>query len=56
MVDSVLVPLCPSQSLTSVRASQRMVASVALQKAKLDPAGEFVLNRQLSRAWQFNAR
>jgi len=37
-----LVPLCPSQSLTSVAAMECLVASGALKRAKLDPAGEIV--------------
>jgi hypothetical protein len=39
---SVLVPLCPSQSLTSVAAIHELVASDKAEKAKLDPVGEFV--------------
>jgi hypothetical protein len=42
MVDSFMVPWCPSQSLTSVAAIHGLVASLTLKKAKLDPAGEFV--------------
>jgi hypothetical protein len=38
---SVLVPLCPSQSMTSVAAIYCLVASEP-EKAKLDPAGECV--------------
>jgi hypothetical protein len=50
MVDSVLEPSCPSLSLTSV------VAIVdwwrfCLAKGRLDPGEEFVIFRQLSRAW-----
>src|ERR1017187_1256014 len=38
---SVLVPSCPSQSLTSVAAIHCLVASWP-ERARLDPAGEFV--------------
>ena len=34
--------LCPSQSLTSVAAMELLVASAALKKGQLDPAGEIV--------------
>jgi hypothetical protein len=42
MVDCFLVPQCPSQSMTSVVAINCVVASGSLEKAKLDPVGEFV--------------
>jgi hypothetical protein len=42
MVDGFMVPWCPSQSLTSVAAIHCLVASLALKKARLDPAGEFL--------------
>jgi transposase len=50
MVDETLVPLCPSESLTSVAAIVDWWR-VYLEKARLDPDGELVSFRQLSRAW-----
>jgi hypothetical protein len=41
IVVSPLVPMCPSQSLTSVAAMECLVASWP-EKARPDPAGEFV--------------
>jgi hypothetical protein len=50
MVDSFLVPSCPSISLTSVAAIVDWWR-FCLAKDRLDPAGEFGSSRQLSRAW-----
>jgi hypothetical protein len=44
IVVNPLVPVCPSQSLTSVAAMEWLVASWS-EKTKLDPAGEFVPKR-----------
>ena len=41
MVDCVLVPLCPSRSLTSVAAIVDWWR-FCLEKGRLDPGGEFV--------------
>jgi transposase len=53
MVESVLVPPCPSRSLTSVAAVVDWWRA-CLEKAGLDPARESVRFRQLSRAWPTN--
>ena len=50
MVDWILVPSCPSQSLTSV-ATIVDWWRFCLAKGRLDPGGEIVSFRQLSRAW-----
>ena len=51
-----VVPSCPSRSLTSVAAIQYLVARYALEKGRLDPAGEFVNSCQLSRAWHISTK
>jgi|HubBroStandDraft_4_1064222.scaffolds.fasta_scaffold06666_7 hypothetical protein len=48
MVPNVLVPMCPSRSLTSVVAVYCLVASWLCRKARLDPAGEGALTRRSS--------
>ena len=50
MVDWILVPSCPSQSLTSV-ATIVDWWRFCLAKGRLDPGEEFGFFRQLSRAW-----
>src|ERR1039457_5771860 len=51
MVDSALVPLCPSRSVTSVGAIHCLVAS-CLKRPGSTPSESLCSRRQLSRAWQ----
>jgi len=51
MVATVLVPLCPSESLTSVVAVHCLVASWPCKRPSSTPPGSLFGNRQPSRAW-----